>query len=141
MTIVYEEIGLNITVGDLPSLYGDKLMMTQIFANLISNAIKYSQKDLFSEIHIRGEIKENKVCYSIKDNGIGISTNNLLKVFDLFQRIDSVETIEGDGLGLAIVKRIVDRHEGKIWVESILGEGSTFFVSFNIPLVFQIISN
>jgi light-regulated signal transduction histidine kinase (bacteriophytochrome) len=134
MMVVYEHLILNITVGKTPNLYGDKLMMTQVFANLIGNAIKYSQKDVFSEIHIEGEIKNNKVYYSIKDNGIGISTMNLLKVFDLFRRVDTTKNIEGDGVGLAIVKRIVDRHEGLIWVESILGEGSTFFLRFNIPV-------
>jgi chemotaxis family two-component system sensor kinase Cph1 len=134
MMVVYENSILNITVGKTPNLYGDKLMMTQVFANLIGNAIKYSQKDIFSEIHIEGELKDNKVYYSIKDNGIGISTMNLLKVFDLFRRVDPTKNIEGDGVGLAIVKRIVDRHEGLIWVESILGEGSTFFLRFNIPV-------
>lgn len=141
MSVVYEEIGLNITVGKTPNLYGEKLMMTQVFGNLISNAIKYSQNDTFSEIHIKGEIIGSKVCYSIKDNGIGISETNLLKVFDLFQRIDTKEKIEGNGVGLAIVKRIVDRHQGTIWVESVIGEGSTFFISFNIPAIFQITPN
>jgi chemotaxis family two-component system sensor kinase Cph1 len=141
MNMVYEEIGLNITVGKTPNLYGDKLMMTQVFSNLISNAIKYSKKDVFSEVHITGEVKENKVWYSIKDNGIGISTDNLLKVFDLFRRIDTNKEIEGDGVGLTIVKRIVDRHQGKIWVESVIGEGSTFFLSFNIPEIVQLASN
>jgi chemotaxis family two-component system sensor kinase Cph1 len=141
MDVVYEGIGLNITVGDTPSLYGDKLMMTQVFANLISNAIKYSQQDVFSEIHIEGENQDNKVCYRITDNGRGIRSNNLLKVFDLFERIDAGEDIEGDGVGLAIVKRIVDRHQGKIWVESVLNEGSTFYLSFDVPRAFQISSN
>jgi chemotaxis family two-component system sensor kinase Cph1 len=141
MNVIYEEIGLNITVGNTPNLYGEKLMMTQIFANLIGNAIKYSQKDTFSEIHIKGEIKDNKVFYSIRDNGIGISESNLLKVFNLFQRIDTTDRVEGNGVGLAIVKRIVDRHHGKIWVESVIGEGSTFFMSFNIPDVSQFTSN
>jgi chemotaxis family two-component system sensor kinase Cph1 len=141
MNIVYEEIGLNITVGKTPNLYGDKLMMAQVFSNLISNAIKYSKKDVFSEVHITGEVKENKVWYSIKDNGIGISTNNFLKVFDLFRRIGINKDIEGDGVGLAIVKRIIDRHQGKIWVESVISEGSTFFLCFNIPDVVQIASN
>jgi chemotaxis family two-component system sensor kinase Cph1 len=141
MDVVYEGIGLNITVGDTPHLYGDKLMMTQVFANLISNAIKYSQQDVFSVIHIEGENQDNKICYRIRDNGRGISSNNLLKVFDLFERIDAVENIKGDGVGLAIVKRIVDRHQGKIWVESVLNEGSTFFLSFDVPRAFQISSN
>lgn len=141
MNVIYDEVGLNVTVGKTPSLYGEKLMMTQVFTNLIGNAIKYSQKDTFSEIHIKGEILENKVCYSVKDNGIGISENNLLKVFDLFQRVDTIEKIEGNGVGLAIVKRIVDRHQGKIWVESVIGKGSTFFISFNIPDVFKITAN
>lgn len=141
MNVIYEDIGLNITVGKTPNLYGEKLMITQVFANLISNAIKYSQKDTFSEIHIKGETQENSVCYSIRDNGIGISKSNLLTVFDLFQRIETTEQTEGNGVGLAIVKRIVDRHQGKIWVESVIGEGCTFFISFNIPDAFKITAN
>ncbi len=105
-------------------------MISQVFANLLSNAIKYSIPSGAPEIFIDAVETESEKVYSIKDNGIGIDIKQLPNVFELFKRMDNVQNIEGTGVGLAIVKRIVEKHKGKIWVDSDLGKGSTFFVSF-----------
>ncbi|RZK73340.1 MAG: histidine kinase, partial [Pedobacter sp.] len=134
MRLIHYDKILNITLGNMASLYGEELMINQVFTNLIGNAIKYSKKDMPVEIHIEAKDMGDSICYSINDKGIGISTHNLLRVFDLFERVDiQNKNVEGSGVGLAIVKRIMSRHHGKIWVESILGEGSTFFILFAYP--------
>lgn len=121
---------LKVILGDTPALKGDLQMMQQVFENLIGNAVKYS---LYAEpaiVHIEGVENENEICYCIKDNGIGISAKDFSSIFVLFKRMDNVKDIEGTGVGLAIVKRIVEKLKGKVWVESELGKGSAFFVSF-----------
>jgi light-regulated signal transduction histidine kinase (bacteriophytochrome) len=122
---------LQITVGDTPEIQGDPMMMLQVFSNLISNAVKYSQYSEPPVIHIEGKINDKGVLYTISDNGLGIAPADLNRIFELFNRMDNVKDIEGSGVGLAIVKRIVEKHKGKIWVESELESGSTFFVSLN----------
>ena len=122
---------VQITVGHLPDIYGDTVMVTQVFNNLISNAVKYSVHANPGMIHIEGKVQENDICYSIKDNGIGIAPENMTLIYGLFKRMSNVQKIDGSGVGLAIVKRIIDKHSGKIWAESELGKGSTFYVCFN----------
>lgn len=127
---IYSSADLRITIGDTPEVHGDRTMLFQVFSNLIGNAVKYSQHAEKGEISIQGEIEGNEVCYRIRDNGIGIDPKDHSKLFDLFKRMDNVQDIEGSGVGLAIVKRIVDKHDGRIWVESEAGHGSTFYVAF-----------
>lgn len=122
--------GLNITVGNMPPLRGDPVMMWQVFNNLISNAVKYSQRKESPKVQIEGWTADNKTFFSIKDNGIGIPRTDLDKIFLLFSRMSNVSDIEGSGVGLAIVKKIVEKHGGIIWAESELGEGTTMFLSF-----------
>ena len=105
-------------------------MMMQMFSNLITNAVKYSQYASPATVHIEGHVTDTDICYTIKDNGIGIEATDLLNIFELFKRMDNVKSIEGSGVGLAIVKRIVEKHSGKIWAESELNKGSEFFVCF-----------
>ena len=131
LDMAYDQAKLKITVGELPDLNGDPFMMLQVFSNLIGNAVKYSQNNDRAVVHIEGVNNLKDICYSIKDNGLGIADQNIPFVFDLFKRMDNVEDIEGTGVGLAIVKRIVKKHKGRIWLESELGKGTTFFVSFN----------
>jgi chemotaxis family two-component system sensor kinase Cph1 len=131
LELVYDIQNLKITIGNTPDLQGDPMMILQVFSNLIGNAVKYSQSSNPAEVHIEGRVSETDVCYTIKDNGIGIAVKDLPKIFDLFSRMDNVKKIEGTGVGLAIVKRIVEKHKGRIWAESDMGKGSTFFVSFN----------
>ena len=127
---VYDTRQLQLTIGETPDLQGDPVMISQLFSNLISNAIKYSQHVKPSIVRIEGRIEDNDVNYSIQDNGIGIPVKDLPKIFELFNRMDNVKHIEGSGVGLGIVKRIVEKHSGKIWAESELGQGSTFYVTF-----------
>ena len=122
---------VTITLGEMPDLYGDQVMLTQVFNNLINNSVKYSAKAEGAFIHIAGKIIKDEICYSISDNGIGIAPENLHLIFGLFNRMDNAHKIEGTGVGLAIVKRIVEKHNGKIWAESELGKGSIFHMCFN----------
>lgn len=135
---VYDTRPLNITIGETPDLDGDRVMMHQVFTNLIGNAVKYSQGSNPAFIHVEGKVLETEICYSITDNGLGIAKKDLPNVFELFNRMDNVRDIEGSGVGLAIVKRIVEKHKGKIWVHSDLGKGSTFYVSFSKSLTILI---
>lgn len=130
LTHVYDSRNLKITVGDTPDLKGDPLMMLQMFTNLIGNAVKYSQKANPALVHIEGHDDDTDICYTIKDNGIGIAAADLPNVFELFRRMSNVKNIEGSGVGLAIVKRIVEKHSGKIWAESEIDKGSVFHVCF-----------
>ena len=82
------------------------------------------------EIKISSYIDGREIVYAVKDNGMGIDNRYYDRVFELFKRMDNVKEIEGTGVGLAIVKRVVERHNGRVWFESKLNEGSTFYVAF-----------
>ncbi|AMP98064.1 hypothetical protein AY601_1137 [Pedobacter cryoconitis] len=131
LQLIYANKNLKIIVGEVPDMQGDPIMVLQVFSNLIGNAVKYSQHSSAPKVHISGELIGNKVHYSIIDNGIGIAQNDLLSIFELFNRMDNVKDIEGSGVGLAIVKRIIEKHEGTIVAESELGIGSTFRLTFS----------
>lgn len=115
-----------ITWSDLPVIRGYRTQLLQIFQNLISNAMKYSKEGVQPEVHIfcrdLGETWE----FSIKDNGIGIDEESFDKIFIIFQRLHAKDQFTGSGIGLAIVKKIVENYGGRIWVDSVLGLGSTF---------------
>jgi chemotaxis family two-component system sensor kinase Cph1 len=130
LKLVYDAEHLKVNIAATPTIQGDPTMISQVFANLLSNAIKYSVPSGVPEIFIDATDNESEIVYTIRDNGVGIDIKQLPRVFELFKRMDNVQDIEGTGVGLAIVKRIVEKHNGKIWVDSKLGEGSTFFVSF-----------
>ena len=122
----------NITVSifpDLPMVYGDRIRLREVYENLIDNAAKYmgDQSEPLIEVGVR---KDPEITLFVKDNGAGIDSNYHSRIFGLFEKLDSKS--EGTGIGLALVKRIVETHDGKIWVESEgLGKGSTF--CFTIP--------
>ncbi len=111
---------------DLPTVYGARLPLHQVMQNLISNAIKYRKKDLAPYIKIQSSDSPENWYFSISDNGIGIEDKFFEKIFVLFQRLHHREEYAGTGIGLAICKKIIENHNGKIWVESEYGEGSTF---------------
>ena len=127
---IHQKRQLQISIGDTPNLLGDPVMIYQIFSNLISNAVKYTEGATTAIIRISAETTANEIIYTIADNGLGIAEINIPKIFELFNRMDNVRHIEGSGVGLAIVKRIVEKHQGRIWVESELYVGSKFFVAF-----------
>ena len=114
----------------LPEVNGDAIQMIQLFQNLISNSIKFSQGS--PRIYISAKPNHDHYLISVKDEGIGIEPQYFDRIFQIFQRLHPRELYKGTGIGLAICKRIVERHGGKIWVESEPGKGSAFF--FTIPI-------
>ncbi|WP_343521714.1 ATP-binding protein [Pedobacter sp.] len=119
-----------LVLGKLLSIKGDKTQIAQVFTNLIGNAVKYSAMVAKPKVEVTSYIDGGEVIYTVKDNGIGIDNRYYDRVFELFKRMDNVKEIEGTGVGLAIVKRIVEKHNGRVWFESKLNVGSTFFVAF-----------
>ncbi|REG87045.1 PAS domain-containing sensor histidine kinase [Algoriphagus antarcticus] len=117
----------------LPKVYGHKSTLIQLFQNIISNAIKYQPEGQKPEIWITGIECDNEWEFSIKDNGIGIEQEYLEKIFVIFQRLHVKGTYTGTGIGLAISKKIIDLHEGRIWAESELGEGTNFYFTLKKP--------
>ncbi len=131
---VMEEISLTmpvadaqIVIHDLPSAYCDVNMLKQVWTNLISNAIKYSQKKPEPKVEIGAVEDSGELVYFVKDNGAGFNMAHYNKLFSIFQRLHSESEFNGTGIGLAVVKRIIERHDGKIWAESEIGKGSDFY--------------
>jgi two-component system NtrC family sensor kinase len=111
----------------LPALRANPIRLRQVFDNVIGNAIKYSYGN--GEIHISIHSEENQVILKVRDQGPGILPSDQPHIFDKFYRGGNIDSdVEGSGLGLAIVKNIVENHQGRIWVESTVGEGSSFFI-------------
>ncbi len=116
-----------IHVGNLPDICCHANAMIQVFQNLISNGLKYQLPDHKPEIWIEGQKEPGEWKFSIRDNGIGIEEIYLEKIFVIFQRLHQKDQYSGSGIGLSICKKIVEYHQGKIWVESTPGKGSTFY--------------
>jgi chemotaxis family two-component system sensor kinase Cph1 len=121
---------LQFEIGECPPIIGDTALIKQVFTNLINNAVKYSAKSESPKVSVSGMKKGKEIIYTITDNGIGIDNKYYHLVFELFKRMDNVKGFEGTGVGLAIVKRIMEKHHGKVWFESNLGLGTTFYLSF-----------
>lgn len=121
------------TPSTLPLIYGDPFRLQQVVANLLSNAIKYTPRG--GHVWMRIEIRGSDLITSVSDTGIGIPPADLPHVFEKFYRVHDARVIdqEGSGLGLAIARSILSEHGGRVWVESTVGKGSTFFFSLPIP--------
>jgi PAS domain S-box-containing protein len=130
LKVQIDESNAIITNEPLPLILGDEVLISQLFQNIISNSIKYRSQEP-PQIRISVSIESDQHCFSIKDNGIGIEKKHLGRIFTIFQRLHTQEEYDGTGLGLAIVQKIVNEHSGKIWAESEVGKGTTFY--FTIP--------
>jgi signal transduction histidine kinase len=121
-----------VTLHPLPPCVGDALQLTQVFSNLLENAVKYRSPKRLPVVDISGTVQGKDVRYAVRDNGIGIPREHQAKVFEIFHRLNPGQT-EGEGLGLAIAQRSLERQNGKISLESTADEGSTFFVFLPAP--------
>ena len=128
-----KNVTINYDAENLPRLKVNKSHMLQLFQNLISNSIKFKRDDVDPVIDITCEKKDKHYQFTLKDNGIGMAPENQEKVFEVFRRLHSQTEYEGSGIGLATCKKIIEKHHGKIWVESVEGEGSTFFFTIFTP--------
>ena len=126
-----ESSDAQITHDALPDVTADDSQLTQLFQNLIGNAIKFKNKDEPVRIHVGVHDAGDEWRFSVSDNGIGIEPQYFERIFMVFQRLHTRDEYAGTGIGLAICKKVVDRHHGRIWVESVYGKGSTFV--FTLP--------
>ena len=121
-----------IVYHNLPTVIGDSSQLVQLFQNLIDNAMKYRREEQ-PKIEISVESRENEYLFAVQDKGIGIDPKYFERIFQIFQRLHTPEEYAGTGIGLAICQKIVELHGGRIWVESQLGEGTTFYFTINSP--------
>ena len=116
---------------ELPGAYGDKRLITQVFQNLLANAIKFSRKQPAATIEVNYKPGAGEDIYFVRDNGVGFDMQHAQKLFGTFQRLHAANEFEGSGIGLATVQRIIDRHGGRVWAEAELNKGATFY--FSLP--------
>jgi light-regulated signal transduction histidine kinase (bacteriophytochrome) len=126
-----QDTAAEITYDPLPTVVGDKPQLVQLLQNLISNAIKFHDHPP-PKIHLSARRQDDEWIVSVRDQGIGIAEKYYGRIFEFFRRLHDRDRFPGTGIGLAICRRVVERHGGRIWVESALGEGSTF--SFTVPV-------
>jgi signal transduction histidine kinase len=131
LQLMIEETAVEVIYSNLPTVKADASQMVQVFQNLIENAIKYRGKDR-PKIVITAQRTHSEWLISVEDNGIGFDMAHSERVFQVFQRLHTEEQYEGTGIGLAICKKIVERHGGRIWVQSEIGKGTTFY--FTLPV-------
>ena len=134
LKLMIKEKETQITVEDMPIIYGDSSLILILFQNLVSNAIKYSNTKN-SQIDINYYSEDLFYKFSIKDNGIGIERKNFSNIFLMFKRLHSKSEFEGSGIGLATCKKIIDNHRGEIWLESEIGKGSIFYFTISKNLI------
>ncbi len=131
LKIAVEESGAVVTHDELPTEVADEMQMVQLFQNLIGNAIKFKSQEA-PRIHVSARAEEDEWIFSVKDNGIGIDPQFFDRIFTIFQRLHGRGEYPGTGIGLTVSKKIVERHGGRIWLESEPGSGTTFY--FTIPM-------
>ncbi len=130
LKVAIEESNAVVTHDPLPTVMADDVQLTQVFQNLIGNAVKFRGKRT-PQVHVGAQRGKGEWIFSVRDNGIGIDPQHFERIFMIFQRLHTQDEYPGAGIGLAVCKKIVERHGGRIWVESLPGQGSTFY--FTIP--------
>lgn len=126
-----EKLQAHISTSSLPTVHGHPTELRLLLQNLIANALKFHKPETTPSISISGKKEENHWLIKVSDNGIGIAADHQERIFMIFQRLHPKEKYEGSGIGLAHCKKIIDHHGGRIWVESTVGKGSTFY--FTLP--------
>lgn len=129
-----EEILANqasVNYSDLPTLKGDGTQLMRLFQNLVSNAIKFRRQNVTPQVTISVQLQNVEWLFSVQDNGIGIEPKNYERIFQIFQRLHPSSEYPGSGIGMTICKKIVECHGGRIWVESQINSGTTFY--FTLP--------
>lgn len=127
-----EEARAQVTHDALPVVQADEGQLVQVMQNLLCNAIKFRRETVAPRVHVSARREASEWVFSVADNGIGIQPEYFDRIFVIFQRLNHREQYPGTGIGLAIAKKVVERHGGRIWVESVAGQGSTIF--FTIPV-------
>ncbi len=131
LKVAIEESGAQVSCGNLHTIIGDEGQLVQLFQNLIGNAIKFRGQKA-PQVHISARRRHNVLIFSVTDNGIGIDPQHNQSIFEIFRRLHTKEEYPGTGMGLAICKKIVERHGGRIWVQSQPEEGSTFHFTIQV---------
>ncbi len=131
LAITLDETDANVEVEEMPPVVVDRSQLTQVFQNLVSNAVKFRRDDVPPEVRVGGDLEGEVVHVRVADNGIGIEEHQRERIFTIFQRLHGRGAYQGEGVGLSVCKKIVERHDGRIWVESAVGKGSTFH--FTLP--------
>jgi light-regulated signal transduction histidine kinase (bacteriophytochrome) len=131
LRLAMEEADARVTWEDLPTIRADALQIANLFQHLIGNAIKFRSRERAPHVHVSVEREGSAWLFRVRDNGIGIEQRYATRVFVIFQRLHGRDEYPGTGIGLALCKKIVERHGGTIWFESVPGEGTTFV--FRIP--------
>ena len=133
LALTLQEQKATITNDTLPVIMGNKVQLYQLLLNLISNGLKYHADDIRPKVHVGLTNADHHWKFAIIDNGIGIAEKDLSHIFDVFKRLHRREKYPGTGIGLSICRKVVERHGGTIWVESQIGDGSTFYFTLLKP--------
>lgn len=127
-----QQSGATIHMQHLPTCLADSELLGQLFEALISNALQYTGDNPNAQVRIWGWTERDKTVYCVQDNGVGIPSDEIDKIFEMFYRIKPDRNPKQQGLGLAVVRRVVEQHNGRLWVKSVPGRGSTF--TFSLPM-------
>jgi len=127
-----QSAGAEVVAAALPSCFGDATQISQVFANLLDNAVKYRDPARPLRVTVSGVLDAGRAVYCVADNGRGIAEKDRDRIWEIFQRAQADGGIAGEGLGLSLVRRVVERHHGEAWLESTPGEGSRFFVALPV---------
>lgn len=133
MAFALEEAGATAEIGPLPPCHGDAGQISQLFSNLLDNALKYRDATRPLRISITGRSERQRAVYCVADTGRGLAPEHWESIWEIFFRVEPGGAVAGDGLGLNLVRRVAERHQGEVWVKSTPGKGSHFFVALPLP--------